>query len=78
MGIAAPITVLHYHNHTSVMELPRRNFRVMIYYDYMKGLKQQSVFETWVATLGKQAPARATVLNGTMEVLDEMSMLLFI
>ena len=39
--------------------LQRRDFRVIVCYDYMKNLKQESAFETLLATFGKQTPSRA-------------------
>ena len=45
------------------MELSDRDFRAMIYYDYMKGTKVADAFESLSATFGKIAPCRATVYN---------------
>ncbi|XP_061705471.1 histone-lysine N-methyltransferase SETMAR-like [Cydia pomonella] len=45
------------------MELTRRDFRVMIYYDFKKGLKPQECFELLVSTFGESACSRATVFN---------------
>ena len=45
------------------MELSRRDFRVMMYYDYLKGLHPEESFATLTRYFGKSAPCRATVFN---------------
>ncbi|XP_026326829.1 protein GVQW3-like [Hyposmocoma kahamanoa] len=45
------------------MELSRRDFRVMIYYDYKKGLNPQECFQLLTTTFGDTACLRATVFN---------------
>ena len=43
------------------MELTIRDFRAMIYYDYMKGISISESFSTLGKTFGKQAPSKACV-----------------
>lgn len=45
------------------MELSRENFRVMIFYDFRKGLTQQQCFESLHSTFGDEAPSKASVYN---------------
>ena len=45
------------------MELSRENFRVMIFYDFRKGLSRQQCFESLQSTFGDKAPSLATVKN---------------
>lgn len=60
-------TALKVHDHPgvgpSIKRLSRRAIRVMIYGNSMKGLTQESTFETRLATFCKQAPARTTVFD---------------
>lgn len=43
------------------MELRERDFRAMIYYDFLKGLSQAETLESLSATFGKIAPKKTTV-----------------
>lgn len=45
------------------MELEKRDFRAMIFYDFKKGLKQEECLASLVNTFGERAPSRATVFN---------------
>lgn len=45
------------------MELNRRDFRVLIYYEFKNGLKQQQCFDKLTETFPGTAPSRATVFN---------------
>ena len=45
------------------MNLTRDEIRVMIYYDYKKGLSQQECFESLQKTFGDSCVSRATVYN---------------
>ena len=48
---------------TSAMELEKRDFRAMIYYDFKRGLKQEESHQLLVSTFEELAPSRATVFN---------------
>ena len=43
------------------MELERRDFRAMIYYDFERGLKHGECLAQLLRTFGDNAPSRATV-----------------
>lgn len=45
------------------MELERRDFRAMIFYDFKKGLTQEQCHVSLVSAFSGQAPSRATVFN---------------
>ena len=43
------------------MELTRKNFRAMIYYDFPRGLSRQEYIDQLISTFGDVAPSYATV-----------------
>ena len=43
------------------MEIERRDFRAMIYYNFKRGLKQGECLAQLLQTFGDNAPSRATV-----------------
>ena len=43
------------------MELTRENFRLMIYYDFRRGLSRQECIDQLVSTFGDEAPSYATM-----------------
>lgn len=45
------------------MELTREHFRVMIFYDFRKGLSQKECFKSLSSTFGDEAPSLASVYN---------------
>ena len=45
------------------MELKRRDFRAMIYYDFKRGLKQEQCLKQLFETFEDAAPSRATVFR---------------
>ena len=43
------------------MELSRYNFRVMIYYDFRRGLSPQECINQLISTFGDETPHKATI-----------------
>ena len=49
------------------MDLERRNFRAMIYYDFNRGLTQEECLEQLFETISDAAPSKATVFRWLAE-----------
>ena len=49
------------------MEIERRDFRAMIFYDYMRGLTGLESHQLLLKTFGVVAPSRSTVFSGFAE-----------
>ena len=45
------------------MELCRRDFRAMIFYDFRQGLTQKQCCDRMKSTFGSEAPSKATIYN---------------
>ena len=45
------------------MELERRDYRAMIYYDFRRGLSQEECLKQLLETFSDAAPSRATVFR---------------
>ena len=45
------------------MELYQRDFIVMVFYDFQKGLTQKQYIDRMKPTIGNEAPCKATIYN---------------
>ncbi|GBP39649.1 WD and tetratricopeptide repeats protein 1 [Eumeta japonica] len=57
------------------MDLTRKNFRAMTYYDFWRGLTQNQCIDRFTSTSGKEAPSKTTIYHWFSEISRGQSVL---